>query len=191
VISPQGFIENTYKLLNTQVILGGDMKLRHKANQREMHLGKRVAGFVGMAVLTAGLMFAGCDKRGGLTPAPEPNNRQMSEAVECSKTVTSTKGAKRLLSEVHNKTILLSMDNAIAAEPGETVRLTWKLRVEDNGQVNLVGIDANCESGSCIGLDAHRIKSSLPNIKIEAPSDDCGWRWDIRTIIESQRSKSS
>lgn len=163
------------------------MKLRHDA-KRDMHVGKRIAGFAGIAVLTAGLMFSGCDKRGGLTPAPEPNNSQITEAPQCGKTVTSTRSARRLLSQVHDKTILLSMDNAIVAEPGETVELIWKLRVEESGQVNLLGIEANCELGNCRNLDAQRIKSSLPDVRIEAPPEECGCRWDIRAIIESQRS---
>ncbi len=167
------------------------MKLRHKTNSKEMHVGRRIAGFVGMAVLSAGLMFSGCDKRGGLTPAPEPNNRAMTEAKQCAKAVTESESGKRLVAEVHSKTLMLKMSDAIAAEPGETVQLTWRLRVEDNGSVNLVGIEANCDSGNCSGLDPHRIKSSLPGMVVEAPAEDCGCRWDIRTIIESQRTKSS
>ncbi len=167
------------------------MKLQHRSIPKERNVGRKIAGFVGMAVLSAGLMFSGCDKRGGLTPAPEPNNRQISEQVECSKALTGTESAKRLLAEVHNSTLALKMDNAIRAEPGETVQLTWKIRVEDNGQINLVGIDADCENGNCTGLDAQRIKRSIPNLRIEAPSEDCGCRWDIRTIVESQRGVES
>lgn len=164
------------------------MKLHHKSVRNDMHIGRRVAGFVGIAVLTAGLAFSGCDKRGGLTPAPGPNGGQLVEAKQCGKSVTASEGGKRLLEKVHENTILLKMSNAISAEPGETVRLTWRLRVEDNGNVNLVGVDANCDSGSCPGLDPARIKGSLPEMRVEAPNEECGCRWDIRTIIESQRS---
>lgn len=164
------------------------MKLRHKSVRKDVHIGKRVAGFVGVAVLAAGLAFSGCDKRGGLTPAPEPNNRQIAEARQCGKIVTGSESGKRLLEKVHQSTLILNMSDAIRAEPGETVGITWRLRVEDNGNVDLVGVEASCDSGNCSGLDPARIKSSLPPMKVEAPADECGCRWDIRTIIESQRS---
>jgi hypothetical protein len=181
-------IENTYKLLNAELLLVGDMKLRHGTISNEMRAGRKIAGFVGGTVLAAGLMFTGCDKRGGLTPLPVPNGNPVTEQAECSRTLTDSEGAKRLLSEVHSTSLLLKMNKSIRAEPGETVNLTWKIRVEEDGRANLVGVEAACESGDCLKLGTEQIKSSLPEVRIEARPEDCGCRWDIRTIIESQRS---
>lgn len=164
------------------------MKLRHESVSKEMRAGRRIAGFVGAAVLAAGLMFTNCDKRGGLTPLPVPNGGQMSGQAKCSGSVTGSDGAKRLLSEVHNTSLLLKMSNRIQAEPGETVNLTWKIRVEEDGRLNLIGVESACENGECLILGPEPLGSTLPEVRVEARPEDCGCRWDISTIIESQRS---
>jgi hypothetical protein len=163
------------------------MKLRHESVSKGMREGKRIVVFVGAAVLAAGLMFTGCDKRGGLTPLPEPNGGQISDQAKCPRRVTESDGAKRLISEVHNTSLLLKMGNKIQAEPGETVNLTWKIQVGEDGRLNPTGVEAYCESGNCQVLGTEPPGSALPEVRIDTRPEDCGCRWDISTIIESQR----
>jgi hypothetical protein len=158
------------------------MKLRHGSVSRGLDAGARTAGFVATAVMCAGLMLSGCgEKRGGIEP--RPNRSPSGDVVPCSKRVTESREAREVVAGVHVQ-IVEKQDavlRMLGAKPDERVNITWHLKVDGDGKVDTLNVDASCGKGAC-SKDPKGVLSEMPQGNV-APTEECSW--DISTVIES------